>query len=200
MEREVVRTHRLAWAVVTYESDFRLWRMGRGSVGLDIFGFLADPVLERGSAEPDGTRGLDELLLNHLDGLDSRLPRLGEGDRGNCWAVFGDGGTSAGLSVLKLPFLAGMMMIPYSHASANGTQIIYETSHTRAVRSEDQGYRPVCDTVSLIAFVCLLVSATGGCVCRASSRPETRFRRGGGRHPETARAIRAAKLRWLCPT
>jgi hypothetical protein len=37
-------THRLPAADVTYESDFMFWRMGRGSVGLDIFTFL--PELE----------------------------------------------------------------------------------------------------------------------------------------------------------
>jgi hypothetical protein len=68
-------------------------------------------VLVRGSGvEPEGEREPDdELLLNHLDGLDRKLPS-GEGDlEGNvCWAAFGDCGTSYGPRVLMLPFRGGM--------------------------------------------------------------------------------------------
>jgi hypothetical protein len=97
-------------AVGTYESDFRLCMMGRGSVGFDIFTFRPELLLGRGSAVPvlGGARDAEELLLNHFDGFDRKFPRLGEGDLAGDCGDTGEGDNSGGTNVLKLPFRGGI--------------------------------------------------------------------------------------------
>jgi hypothetical protein len=100
--------------------------IGRGSVGFDIFTFRAELSLGRGSAVTvvGGARDVDEPLLNHLDGFERKFPRPGEGDRAGDFGEEGEGDTSGGTKVLKLPFRVGMPIVQ-SYTRACGAQIMY---------------------------------------------------------------------------
>lgn len=50
--------------------------MGLGSVGLDILGFLAQLMLDRGSFAADVERKSDGFLPNHFEGFDSNCVKL----------------------------------------------------------------------------------------------------------------------------
>jgi hypothetical protein len=67
-------------AVVTTGSDFKVLRRGLGSEGLDILCFRPEPVLDLGSEAIEGEEAV-ELLLNHLEGFDKKLPSPGDGER-----------------------------------------------------------------------------------------------------------------------
>jgi hypothetical protein len=99
--KETCRNAAHLLAPVTYESDLRVCRIGRGSDGFEIFG-LREPeaLLERGSSGATGERDPDGPLLNHFAGLEKKVPRPGDGEReGNGWVLLGEGGMSPGLSV-----------------------------------------------------------------------------------------------------
>lgn len=55
--------------------------MGRGSVGLEILGFLTELVLDRGSLAIDRERASAGFFPNHLEVLDKNCVSDGELDR-----------------------------------------------------------------------------------------------------------------------
>lgn len=70
-----------------YGSECMLGRIGLGSVGREIFGFLVPPGpllrLERGSEPADATRAMFLSALNHFDGLERKpVSALGLAARG----------------------------------------------------------------------------------------------------------------------
>lgn len=66
-------------ASIAWGSDWKDGRMGRGSVGLEILGRLAEPVLGLGSGPTEMERGSDVFLPNHFEGFERKW-EMPEGD------------------------------------------------------------------------------------------------------------------------
>jgi hypothetical protein len=95
-------------ASIAWGSDWKDGRMGRGSVGLDILGRLAEPVLVLGSGPMEIERGSDVFLPNHFEGFERKWEMLeGELERASGKVMLaGEEGVdeenaSCGLKVLK---------------------------------------------------------------------------------------------------